>query len=279
MAFRSDRITSLYIFHPLRRLPLSRVKIPVLMYHSISDLDDSTRHPYYRTVTSPAVFDQHLKWLHDRGYKTINLSEAVALLGGSTAVVERPVVITFDDGFKNFYSEAFPTLGRYGFSGIVFLPTAFIDDSPQKFRGTACMTWSQVRELKKAGIEFGSHTVTHPQLRNLETEEIRRELRDSKAKIEDELSGSITSFAYPYAFPETDGAFRQRLKGILQESGYENGVSTIIGTVGPTADSFFMKRLPINSYDDLRLFEAKVEGGYDWLHAFQYASKLRYRSA
>lgn len=244
------------------------------MYHSISDSGDSGRHPYYRTATGPRVFDEHLKFLHDRGYKTITLGDAVRRLHASEAAEERAVVITFDDGFQDFYSQAFPLLSKYNQSATVFLPTAYIDNGPRKFNSIECLTWGQVRELQKAGIQFGSHTVTHPQLRNLTMQDVRHEIQSSKKRIEDELGSSVAPFSYPYAFPETDGEFRRRLQDVLEECGYENGVSTVIGTANRAANIFFFKRLPVNGCDDRRLFEAKIEGGYDWLHPLQYASKL-----
>jgi peptidoglycan/xylan/chitin deacetylase (PgdA/CDA1 family) len=154
------------------------------------------------------------------------------------------------------------------------LPTAYIGDTASKFKGIECLTWSQIRELHKVGVHFGSHTVTHPQLRSMKTEDVRTEVRASKATIEDKLSAPVKSFAYPFAFPETDRVFRQRLRAILVEAGYEFGVSTILGTADRTDDRFFMKRLPMNSSDDLRFFGAKLEGAYDWLHTLQYVRKL-----
>lgn len=272
--FRADRFATLYVFQPLRRLGAQGTRIPILMYHGISDFDDSSRHPYYRTLTAPRVFDRHLKFLHDNGYRTTSLSDAVRCLRGPAADAKKTVVITFDDGFQDFYTNAFPTLSRYGFSATMFLPTAYIDRGARKFNGVDCLTWSQARELQKAGMQFGSHTVTHPQLKNLDLKNLKDEIRCSKQRIEEELGSPVTSFAYPFAFPETDVPFRQQLGELLEENGYENGVSTIIGTADRAGDRFFMKRLPMNSCDDLPLLKAKLEGGYDWLHTLQYASKL-----
>jgi peptidoglycan/xylan/chitin deacetylase (PgdA/CDA1 family) len=274
LAFRADRLATLYFFHPLQRLRDRGTRIPILMYHSISDIDDPGRHPYFRTSTAPRVFDQHLKFLHDGGYKTISLCDAVRLLSGPKSAVGKPVVITFDDGFQDFYTRAFPLLSKYGYSATVFLPTAYIDHEARKFNVAACMTWSQVRELQRAGIQFGSHTVTHPQLRNLNMRGVGEEVRCSKERIEEELSCAVASFSYPYAFPETDRMFTQGLQNVLEESGYKNGVSTVIGTADRTANIFFFKRLPVNGCDDPSLFGAKIEGAYDWLHPLQYASKL-----
>lgn len=271
---RADRLATLYLFHPVRRLARSATAtVPILMYHSISAADDSRSHPYYRTVTSAEVFQDHVKFLRENGYRAVSLSDAVSLTQGSALEAEKHFVTTFDDGFQDFYTQAFPILSRYGYTATVFLPTAYIGNTPRKFNGVECLTWRQVRELQTAGVDFGSHTVTHSQLRDLDTLKAQAEVRCSKDTIEGELGRAVKSFSYPYAFPETDRVFRQRLREALQEAGYENGVSTIIGRVDRNDESLFMKRLPVNSFDDRRLFRAKLEGGYDWMHSAQYAAK------
>lgn len=272
--FRLDRIATLYFFHPLQCL-LRRTSdgIPILMYHGISDSPEMRRSAYFRTCTVPRVFREQLNFLARNGYKTIGLGEAVRRLEGNTGRAERLVVLTFDDGFEDFWSEAFPTLNQFGYTATVFLPTAYIGDTPRKFNGTTCLTWGQIRELGKAGIEFGSHTATHPELTALAPAEVRREVELSKEEIEDRLGSAVESFSYPYAFPEPDRAFRQSLRTMLTEAGYENGVSTMVGTADSGSDRLFLERIPVNSRDDEAFFSAKLEGGYDWLHALQLASK------
>jgi len=272
---RGDAVATLYFFHPLRKLAKSwKVRIPILMYHSISDWDESTVHPYYRTATSPTVFAQHMRFLHENKYLTVGPSDAVACMEASELGAARLVVITFDDGYEDFYNHAFPILSEYGFSATVYLPTAHIGAAPLAFKGRRCMTWNQVRELRSVGIEFGSHTVTHPQLTSLDPTAVEYEVRNSKHTIEQELGCAVTSFAYPYAFPETDRVFTRRLETILWLAGYENGVSTVVGTADRATNRLFMKRLPVNSCDGVPLLRAKLEGGYNWVHAAQYTSKF-----
>ena len=155
----------------------------------------------------------------------------------------------------------------------VFLPTGFIGDSPLKFKDRDCLAWRDVRELAEDGVAFGSHTVTHPQLAGLGPEAISRELDGSKQAIEDRLGRPVTCFSYPYRFPEEDGPFKSRLGALLHDAGYTHGVTTVIGRAGQGENPLFLKRLPVNSADDLALFRAKLEGGYDWLHRPQYISK------
>jgi peptidoglycan/xylan/chitin deacetylase (PgdA/CDA1 family) len=272
--FRADAFATLYLVHPLRKLfPSHQRRIPILMYHSISNASEQG-HPYYRTVTTPNVFAGHMKYLAKNGYTTVSLSDAVKWLDGILPAITRPVAITFDDGYRDFYTAAFPVLSRHRFSATVYLPTAYIGNTTQTFKGIECLTWGEVRQLQAAGVEFGSHTVTHPQLKSLKAEAVRHEVVASKEAIEQALGCAVQSFAYPYAFPETNRAFTDTLRGFLTEAGYQNGVSTILGTADRTADRHFMKRLPMNSCDHDRLFTAKLNGAYDWLHKVQHGSKL-----
>jgi peptidoglycan/xylan/chitin deacetylase (PgdA/CDA1 family) len=276
--FRADRLATLHFFHPLQRLRDRGTRIPILMYHSISNSDDSSQHPYYRTTTTPKMFDQQIRLLHQKGYRAVSVTEASRLM--QTAHHAGNLVgITFDDGYQDFHTNAFPILNRYGYSATVFLPTAYIGQASRQFKGAQCLRWNQVRELRKAGIEFGSHTVTHPQLRSVTTEQMRTEVGRSKDEIQQQLGEPVETFAYPYAFPETDRTFVDILRSALQENEYRSGVTTIIGRTEASDDPLFMRRLPVNSDDDPLLFQAKIEGGYDWLRTVQYASKLRTRSS
>jgi peptidoglycan/xylan/chitin deacetylase (PgdA/CDA1 family) len=155
----------------------------------------------------------------------------------------------------------------------MFLPTAHIGDSTRSFQGKECLTWNEVRELRKYGISFGSHTVSHPQLCGLNAKAVREEVVVSKDTIEQGLGCAVQSFAYPFAFPQLDTGFKARLRETLREAGYRNGVCTNIGRSCSSSDPFFLQRLPINSGDDRRLFHAKLVGAYDWVSKPQYLVK------
>ena len=112
-----------------RRISSKGSRIPILMYHSVSEADETGVHPYYRTATKPAVFAEQMQFLHEHGYATLNLGEAVQSLHNG-ALSKKYVVITFDDGYDDVYQNAFPALNHYSFSAIVFLPTAYIGTNP-----------------------------------------------------------------------------------------------------------------------------------------------------
>lgn len=272
---RSDRAVTLYLAQPIvRLLPRRVLSLPILMYHRVPDADDCARHPYYCTNTAAGVFERQIRWLRENGYHGVTVSEAARLVSKG-APAEKTVAITFDDGYRNFYTHAFPVLKRYEYAATMFLPTAYIGDAPQRFKGDDCLTWPQVRELRRAGVEFGSHTVTHPQLRAVGAGQLRHELRASKTEMEQRLGEAVETFAYPYAFPETDRSFVAGFCSTLRECGYRAGVSTVVGRAAGRDNPFYMRRLPVNSHDDPSFFRAKLEGAYDWLHGVQYAAKLR----
>jgi|GEM_PF-90729 len=330
MAFRLDRCLTLYFFGPLLRFQRPRgLRIPILMYHSISN-EPETGHPYYWINTSPARFAEQMKFLHDNNYHVISLSAAVDLIReqGSISGTQDPsfhhsnipsfqsssspsadppsfhpsslpsfqsscsprcVVLTFDDGYRDFYTNAFPVLRGYGFTATVFLPTAYIDGKRPGLKGKEHLTWDEVRELSAQNISFGSHTVNHPQLYGLQWAKIEYELSASKQAIESQLSQSasqpvsqsaepttrflVDSFCYPYKFPEQERTFVSSLGGFLEQTGYCHGTSTRVGSITGNDDVFSLRRLPINSADDIDLFSAKLAGHYDWVSFPQHVLK------
>lgn len=242
------------------------------MYHSISE--DTHSHSYYGTTTSPSRFAEQMRFLHDNGYATASLEDVMKAPMEQIGKGRKAVVITFDDGFEDFRAKAIPILDKYGFSATMFLPTLYIGNSTRQFNGKNCLTWQQVRELNADGIVFGSHTVTHPQLHRTKPTQRKRELEDSKDTIEQTLGVAVRSFSYPYAFPEQDRPFVRQLRDMLAECGYSTGVSTIVGCVTAADNPLLLKRIPVNDADDPALFQAKMEGGYDWFHTVQYANKV-----
>jgi len=266
MAIRLDRVTTLCFGVPFRVFfpQPDQGCISILMYHRISDASEGNIPPYFRVNTSPARFEQQMRFLSESDYKVIDLTHAVELLKRN-AFTRNHVVITFDDGFSDFYTAAFPILSKYRFPATMFLPTGCIGQTRKQFKNADCLTWNEVKELSQARISFGSHTVNHPKLKELSYAEIRNELRDSRTTLEQNLQGPINTFAYPYAFPETNKSFVSTLTQILQETGYICCVTTIIGNASASDSAFALKRIPMNDCDDLTLFAAKLNGAYDWL--------------
>ena len=262
------------------------------MYLSISDEPESG-HPYFWLNTSSGRFAGHMKYLHENNYGVISLEEAVGIITrnsqpptlshslitrNSQLETRNPIVLTFDDGYRDFYTHAFPVLKQFGFTATVFLPTDYIGNGRPGIRGKQHLSWEEVRELHAQGITFGSHTCSHPQLRDVGRDVLKDELARSHSVIETE-AGACDGFCYPYKFPEQDGHFVTVLTDSIQSAGYDYCVSTRIGTTNTASDIFSLKRIPVNSGDDVPLFAAKLRGGYDWLAILQTETKRLRRPA
>ena len=274
--FRSDRILTLYFFYPLVKKTFFTHKpsIPILMYHSISEKKEDTVHPYYCINTTPEIFYTHMIFLRENSYSVINLNEALQILRKPTYPSKRYAVITFDDGYRDFYNEAFPILKDYGYTATVFLPTGYISDNRLSFKKKGCLTWDEVRQLHNQGISFGSHSITHSELQSLKYNDLQYEIQKSKETIENKIGAKVESFCYPSRFPEEKRNFIIYLRNLLRKNGYGHGVSTRIGTTSQNDDSYFMKRIPINSMDDISFLKAKLEDGYNWLYHIQRLKKI-----
>ena len=201
-----DKYLTTAFFGPLarrRNIRSGDIAVSILMYHSVSNDVETDIHPYFWINTSPEMFAEQMRFLKENDFRIISLSKAVELLYGYRKKDSniKYVVITFDDGFRDFYLNAFPILRKYGFTATVFLPTNFIDNHSQKMHGKDHLSWDEVIELHNQGISFGSHTVSHPQLKFVDRDGVRCEIEQSKETIECRLGGPIEAFSYPFAFP------------------------------------------------------------------------------
>jgi peptidoglycan/xylan/chitin deacetylase (PgdA/CDA1 family) len=279
MKFRLDRMASLGLASTklTRWRQAGAGRVPILMYHGINH-SVGTRHPYFETNTSPAVFRSQMEMLSKGGYRAFSLDQALCA-PCSRAANERPIALTFDDGYADFYDEALPILIEFGFTATMYVVTGSTSEHRLIKDGKRFMSWTEVSELPKYGVSVGSHTVSHGKLWEMSRSRIEDEIRRSKEILENKLCAPVESFAYPYAFPEHDTHFVRYTRECLQMCGYKNAVSTIIGTASKLTDPYLLPRLPVNTFDDNGLFRAKLEGGYEWLRVLQYAKKICVRGA
>jgi peptidoglycan/xylan/chitin deacetylase (PgdA/CDA1 family) len=222
-------------------------KVPILMYHSISD--HAT--PKFKQFTvSPALFADHMAYLHQHAYTPITITQFVDALSQnnaiSSALPERPVVLTFDDGFADFYTEALPVLKRYGFAATLYVATAFINDTSRWLRGAGestrpMLTWDRLSEISASGIECGAHSHHHPQLDTLPYSQAQYEIVQSKRLLEQHLGRAVSSFAYPFGY-HTAAVRRQ-----VQEAGYTSACAVKHEMSWQTSDPFALGRLIIKA--------------------------------
>ena len=154
---------------------------------------------------------------------------------------DRSFVITFDDGYQSVYENAFPVLDHYGMSATVFLTvgnkrTERHDERMPSLEGHSMLTWGEIREMRQCGIDFGAHTLTHPNLTCLTRSQITVEVRDSKAIIEDRLGVSVSSFAYPY------GRYDHQSRDIVSQH-FECACTDKLGIVKAGSDIFALERV------------------------------------
>lgn len=203
-----------------------------------------------------------MRHLKNEGYQVVPLSEMARRQRTEQALPERTVVLTFDDGFRNFYTEAFPILQAYGFRATVFLVTDLCGryndwpGNPPGLRRSQLLSWTEIRELDSAGIEFGSHTRTHPDLTRLSPEQIACEMVDSKAELTDRLGHDVATFAYPY------GRLNSEARRIALEN-YQAACSTNLGKVVAGDDPASLNRIDTYYLSNRRLFEMLPTSAFD----------------
>jgi peptidoglycan/xylan/chitin deacetylase (PgdA/CDA1 family) len=159
--------------------------VPVLMYHSIIyEKNNSAR-------VSKETFEQQMKWLYDNGYKTVTLEELYEHLQSKTKFPDNCVAITFDDGYVDNYTNAFPVLKQYGFTATIFMIAG-------KINTDSYLTSPQLKEMSDNGISIQGHTVTHPHMDTLAYAKQYEELASSKATLEAITGKKVEFLAYPY---------------------------------------------------------------------------------
>lgn len=197
--------------------------IPVLMYHGILDKPWGISNLFVRINE----FEEQMKYLADNGYTTLFMSEI-------DKNVDKPIIITFDDGYLDVYRYAYPILKRYNLKATAFVIGGFAD-------GNYYMTYDNMKELSDSNtFEIGSHTMTHKPLAKLTNEEIENELKNSKVKIEEVIKKEVNVIAYP------TGSFDDRVIDIAKKY-YKYGLSTISGieTFDKNTNNYKIKRINI----------------------------------
>jgi peptidoglycan/xylan/chitin deacetylase (PgdA/CDA1 family) len=231
----------------------------ILYYHRV---DDET----HRSCVPPAQFYRQMRYLATHEYRVLPLETLCSVLKAGGELPARSVVLTFDDGFLDNYTQAFPILQTFGFPATIFLTVGFIGGAELPVlsgthRPARPLAWGHVHEMARHGIAFGSHTLTHPSLPRLREEEVVREVHASRLRLEQELGRAAPFFCYP------KGEFTPAVKAIVRRAGYDGACSVYPGPVRATADRFALPRTYIARDDTLRDFGNKLRGAWDLLHA------------
>lgn len=207
------------------------IRIPILLYHSISE---ETSAPFKPFTVTPARFATHMAHLQAHAYTVLTVAQLRAAINTPDyAWPVRPVVLTFDDGFADFYTNAFPILSNYGFAATLHVTTGFVGATSRwlKPAGEAArpmLTWSQLREIQSYGIECGAHTQHHPQLDILPRQKAYQEITLAKFVLEQELGQSVISFAYPYGYYDATVRDMVRVAGYRSACALKQAMSSSI---------------------------------------------------
>ncbi len=230
------------------------VNVPILMYHQVA------RHaePGFRKYTvTPAMLRAHVRWLALNGYTSITPEDLYNHRTGGCALPRRPVLITFDDGYRDCVEYAAPVLREHGFTAVFYLVASLMGKTTEWLvaqRGLASplADWPAARQLVAAGFCCGAHSWSHPHLADINAESCQVELRRSRQALEDGLGCEVRHLAYPY------GSYSEMVRAEAAEAGYRTACSVRIGISGPGDDLLALHRVPVNGHETLFDFACRL---------------------
>ena len=200
--------------------------VMVLNYHKVVDEHMSLSVPL-------ADFEQHMKWLKEYGYTSITPEELYEFIVNGSELPEKPVLITFDDGYKDNYTNAYPIMKKYGFKGTIFVVTGFLGVYDNY------MTWEQAKELADNGFSIESHTYSHKSMTEANDEEISKELTKSRDTIKNKLGIDADFMAYP------TGTYNLHIAELVQKAGYKGAFTIKYDNVSRESNVYALERVPI----------------------------------
>ena len=231
--------------------------MPILMYHQVSAIPAREFRRYTVTVKE---FARQMRWLAASGYRAIDLDTFARARRGETGLPDRPVVITFDDGFQGCADHAVPVLRSRGFTAVFYVVSGHVGGTSAWMRATLgielpLMSWETVRSLAAEGFEIGAHTVTHPRLTELDRAHCRAELVNARRRIEAEVGRPAAHLAYPF------GAYNATVRELADEAGYLTACSTRPGLSDAADDRLALHRVNVYGHDSLLDFAFRVRLG------------------
>lgn len=206
--------------------PINLHEVPILNYHKVDILNNALS-------ISPQEFEEQMEYLNKNNYHTITPDQLLAYLKSGKQLPDKPIMITFDDGYLDNYSNAYPIMKKYGFTATIFVVTNLVNHD-ERF-----MTWNQAKEMQKSGFVFGSHTANHTSLTTLTKEQVMNELNQSRNEITRQLGKPPKYFAYP------TGTYNLEIEDMVRKAGYKAAFTIEYGQVGADSDLYLLQRIPI----------------------------------
>lgn len=219
--------------------------LPILGYHRVGPY----RNDHVPTVSAEA-FERHLTFLARHRYRVLSLLEVAGQLDRGETVPSRSTVITFDDGYEETHTVAWPLLKRFGFPATVFV-------CPGEVGLPGFATWKQLTELSRDGIVIGCHTMHHSYIPVVKPERLPEELVDSKRAIEERIGQPVQLISYPV------GGFTMQARTMVEGAGYLAACTT--NRISPIAwvDRFALRRIKMTERDRSVTMLVKLSGYYD----------------
>lgn len=221
--------------------------ISVLMYHQVGRFAEPTQHR--SSFCDVRRFRAQMGLLKTLGYRVVSLREAQAALFEGQPLAGRSVVLSFDDGYENFAEHALPVMAEFGYPSVLFAVSGLLGQPARWLssggQDSPLMSAQQLRQLRSAQVEIGSHTVSHPRLSQLGATEATREIADSKAALEQSLGEAVDFFAYPY------GDYNPAVRDAVERAGYQAAVTCSRGLANTAPNPFEIPRKAIAYGDSL----------------------------
>lgn len=239
----ADEVLELYKSERMKKIYPKFV--PILMYHKVPDAPIDSVHKIFVTKIN---FEKHLKFFKSRNLSSITFQDYLAVRNGLISIdslPKNPIIITFDDGYKDNLYNALPLMNQYNFKGVLYLLgdkdllANNWDESSETYT-SELLTIEEKSKFVSAGWEIGAHSMTHPHLTNLDSAEVKYEILESKNRLENDLGIKISSFAYPY------GSINQEVKSAFKLSGIAFGIATDTG--GMTIEDDLQQVFRINMF-------------------------------
>jgi peptidoglycan/xylan/chitin deacetylase (PgdA/CDA1 family) len=221
------------------------VNVPILMYHYIRVNPDSRDRMGFNLSVTPADFAAQMDWLARSGYHTITTEDLHSYLSGTRGLPSKPLILTFDDGYADFYTTALPVLRSHGFNADSYVVSGFVGRP-------GYMTSAQIREADRSGIEIGAHTVNHADLVRTSINGVRSEVGDSKRFLEALLGHPVVSFCYP------SGKFNAAVASEVAAAGFHSATTTRFGYAHSLGDRYVWTRVRVSGGERLDQFAADL---------------------
>ncbi|MBI4302203.1 MAG: polysaccharide deacetylase family protein [Chloroflexi bacterium] len=225
----------------------TNVELPILMYHHVGELPYNADTIRRGLTVSTANFETQMRFLWEKGYKTVSLGTLLTALQGREGLPSQAIILTFDDGYKDNFQNAYPILKRYGFTATFFVIARYIG-RPEY------LSQEDIREMVTGGMFVEAHGLTHIDLTTIPPAALPKEILEARQNIEAYTGQQVRFFSYP------SGRYNETIIKVLRENNFWGAVTTHYGRQHSLDDAFQLKRIRVSGSDSLATFAAKLGG-------------------